>query len=153
MTETAEQRDAQALTKADYEALARFRYGLRLYFRFSEQAVRAIGLTPQQYQLMLAIKGFPDRDWATMTEIAERLQCSHNSAVGLVDRCEANGLVARSPHPRDRRSVTVSLTQRGEELLAGLVELHRREMERMADLLQPPTSSAQPASAGKSGQV
>src|SRR5579884_4479947 len=111
---------AAEFSKADYEALARFRYGLRLYLRFSERAVRMIGLTPQQYQLMLTIKGFPGKDWATVTELAERLQSSHNSVVGLVDRCEANALVKRNPHPTDRRAVAVRLSERGEELLAQL---------------------------------
>jgi DNA-binding MarR family transcriptional regulator len=128
-----------SLTKADFEALARFRSGLRLYFRFSEREVRRIGLTPQQYQLLLAIKGFPGRDWATMTEIAERLQCSHNSAVGLVDRTEANGLVQRMPHPRDRRSVQVHLTERGEDVIARLVVVHREELGRLGEMLQMPS--------------
>ncbi|MHB8574169.1 MAG: MarR family winged helix-turn-helix transcriptional regulator [Dehalococcoidia bacterium] len=133
----------EALTKADFEALARFRYGLRLYFRFSERAVRTIGLTPQQYQLLLAIKGFPDREWATMSEVAERLQCSHNSAVGLVDRTEANGMVRRSPHPKDRRSVQVFLTDRGEEVIAQLVALHREELDRLGELVKAPSFPAQ----------
>lgn len=128
-------------TKTDYEKLARFRYALRLYFRFSEQAVRPLGLTPQQYQLMLVIKGFPGRDWATMTEIAERLQSSHNSVVGLVDRSVANNLVQRAAHPNDRRSVTVSLTEKGDELLSALVYTHREELERLGEMLKPPFSA------------
>lgn len=127
-----------AFTKEDYEALARFRYGIRLYLRFSERAVRAIGLTPQQYQLILAIKGYPDRDWATLSEIAERLQTSHNSVVGLVDRSAGNDLVRRDPHPRDRRAVAVRLTDRGHEVLARLVSVHRRELERLAEMLRVP---------------
>ena len=125
-------------TKADYQALARFRYGLRLYFRFSEQAVRGIGLTPQQYQLMLAVKGFPTREWATMTEIAERLQSSHNSVVGLVDRSVLNGLVVRRPHPHDRRSVAVHLTPEGDRVLENLVGTHREELQRLRELLRMP---------------
>jgi DNA-binding MarR family transcriptional regulator len=137
-------------SKADYEALARFRYGLRLYFRFSERAVRMIGLTPQQYQLMLTIKGFPGKDWATVTEIAERLQSSHNSVVGLVDRCEANGLVRRSPHPSDRRAVAVRLTDRGEETLASLVGTHRQELRRLSELLKLPQALVGAAAAAES---
>ncbi len=125
-------------TKSDYESLARFRYALRLYLHFSEQAVRSIGLTPQQYQLMLAIKGFPDREWATMTEIAERLQSSHNSVVGLVDRSVANDLVQRNPHPHDRRSVALRLTEKGERILHGLVQTHRGQLDRMGDMIRPP---------------
>lgn len=124
--------------KADYEALARFRYGLRLYFRFSERSVRLVGLTPQQYQLMLAIKGFPGREWGTVTELAERLQSSHNSVVGLIDRSEANGMVERRPHATDRRAVAVYLTARGEETLARLVSTHREELERLASMITLP---------------
>lgn len=138
-------------TKADYEALARFRYGLRLYFRFSERAVRMIGLTPQQYQLMLAIKGYPGKDWATVTELADRLQSSHNSVVGLVDRCEANGLVKRNPHPHDRRAVSVTLTEKGEELLGGLVSNHRQELRRLAEMLKLPDSFQSIEAAGSVG--
>jgi DNA-binding MarR family transcriptional regulator len=127
-------------SKTDYEALAQFRYGLRLYFRFSERAVRMIGLTPQQYQLMLVIKGFPGKDWATVTEIAERLQSSHNSVVGLVDRCETNGLVKRNPHPNDRRAVAVRLTDKGEQILGDLVTTHRQELRRLAEMLKLPAS-------------
>jgi len=103
-------------TKADYEDLARFRYGLRLYFRFSERAVREFGLTPQQYQLMLAIKGFQE-GLGNRHELAERLQSSHNSVVGLIDRSVANGLIERKDHPTDRRAVAVHLTATGDKLL------------------------------------
>lgn len=130
--------DVGEFGKADYEALARFRYGLRLYFRFSERNVRLIGLTPQQYQLMLAIKGFPGREWGTVTELAERLQSSHNSVVGLIDRTEANGMVERRPHATDRRAVAVYLTPKGEETLAKLVGTHRQELERLANMITLP---------------
>jgi len=141
MNETQTERratDGAEFSKGDYEALARFRYGLRLYFRFSERAVRLIGLTPQQYQLMLAIKGCPGRDWATVTELAERLQASHNSVVGLIDRTEANGMVERRPHATDRRAVAVYLTAKGEATLAKLVGTHRQELERLASMITLP---------------
>lgn len=137
-TRPGEAAEPEEFSKADYEALARFRYGLRLYFRFSERAVRLIGLTPQQYQLMLAIKGFPGRDWGTVTELAERLQSSHNSVVGLIDRTEANGMVERRPHATDRRAVAVYLTSKGEETLAKLVGTHREELERLANMITLP---------------
>ena len=60
------------LTKEDFEALAQFRFGIRRYLRFSEETVRRHGLSPQQYQLLLALKGFPGREWATVRELAER---------------------------------------------------------------------------------
>ena len=130
-------------TKAEYEELARFRYGVRRYLRFSELAVRRAGLRPQQYQLLLAIKGYPDRDWVTVGEAAERLQIQHNSAVGLADRCERLGLIHREDHPSDRRIIVLRLAERGEEVLGGLVQLHRQELERLKDLLElPQTGSA-----------
>src|SRR5260370_1224208 len=107
MAEVTSMGSGQEFTKADYEALARFRYGLRLYFRFSERAVRLLGLTPQQYQLMLNIKGFPGKDWATVTELAERLQTSPNSVVGLGDRGEAQDGIRRNAPPHDRHGAAV----------------------------------------------
>src|SRR3954447_20807464 len=98
------------LTKQDFEALARFRFGLRRYLRFSEETVRRDGLTPQQYQLLLALKGFPGREWATVRELADRLQLRHHSVVELVDRAQGQGFVQRGPHPSDGRSVRVLLT-------------------------------------------
>lgn len=133
---------AQPLTKADFEALARFRFAIRRYLRFSEEAVRRHGITPQQYQLMLAIKGFPGRDWATIAELADRLQLRHHSVVELVNRAQRQGLVARLPHPEDRRAVRVALTPAGEDLLARLVALHRAELQRVGDLLRPPVDGA-----------
>src|SRR3954469_5750750 len=85
----------EPLSKDDFEALARFRFGIRRYLRFSEETVRRHGVTPQQYQLMLALKGFPGRDWAVVRELAERLQLRHHSVVELIDRAQAEGLVQR----------------------------------------------------------
>jgi DNA-binding MarR family transcriptional regulator len=128
----------EALTKADFEALARFRFGIRRYLRFSEQTVRQHGLTPQKYQLMLALKGYPGRDWATMSELADRLQLRHHSVVELVDRAQAQDLVRRDPHPGDARAVQVRLTPHGESALARLSALHREELRRMSSVLTPP---------------
>src|SRR3954452_22183114 len=83
------------LSKQEFEALAQFRFGIRRYLRFSEEAVRRHGLTPQQYQLLLALKGFPGREWATVRELADRLQLRHHSVVELVDRAQGHGLVER----------------------------------------------------------
>lgn len=132
------ERPVIALSKEEYEALARFRYGVRRYLRFSEEAVRATGLTPQQYLLMLAIKGYPGRNWATVGEVAERLQIRHNSAVGLADRCQRLGLVQREGHPADRRAIVLTLTEEGERMLAQLVGLHREELHRLSELLELP---------------
>ena len=132
------------LSKADFEALARFRFGIRRYLRFSEETVRRHGVTPQQYQLMLALKGFPGRDWAVVRELAERLQLRHHSTVELVDRAQAEGLVRRSPHPADARAVRVALTPAGEELLGRLSALHRDELRRMDAVLVLPRFSTSP---------
>ena len=126
------------LTKQDFEALARFRFGIRSYLRFSEVTVRRHGVTPQQYQLMLALKGFPGRDWAVVRELADRLQLRHHSVVELVDRAQREGLVERAPDPDDARAVRVLLTDRGEQLLARLSSLHRDELRRMDAVLALP---------------
>src|SRR5437879_10429198 len=100
------------ISKADYEALHAFRHALRRFLRFSEQGAREAGLTPQQHQLLLAVKGQPGRDWATVSDLAEALQISHHAAVGLVDRCARAELAQRLPDPDDRRQVRVTLTAR-----------------------------------------
>ncbi|MFG1812218.1 MarR family winged helix-turn-helix transcriptional regulator [Kribbella sp. NPDC049174] len=129
---------AEPLTKADFEALARFRFGIRRYLRFSEQTVRAHGLTPQQYQLLLALKGYPGREWATLSELADRLQLRHHSVGELVNRAQAQGLVDRTPHPGDARAVRIQLTPEGDRALARLSALHRDELRRMRTALAVP---------------
>jgi DNA-binding MarR family transcriptional regulator len=129
---------AAALTKQEFEALARFRFGIRRYLRFSEETVRRCGLTPQQYQLLLALKGFPEREWATVRELAERLQLRHHSVVELVDRALWQGLVERVANPDDARSVRVLLTGEGERILGRLSALHREELRRLDSALTPP---------------
>ena len=128
-----------ALTKQDFEALARFRFGIRRYLRFSEETVRSHGVTPQHYQLLLALKGFPGREWATVRELADRLQLRHHSVVELVNRAQKQGLVDRAGHPDDARVVRVLLTEEGDRILARLGALHRAELRRMDQILIPPT--------------
>lgn len=91
-----------------------------------------------QYLLLLQIKGFPGRDWATVAELAERLQSHHHSVVGLISRCEQQQLVARSPGRDDRRCVEVRLTPKGEALAERLAREHREELQalrRLGDVL------------------
>jgi DNA-binding MarR family transcriptional regulator len=126
------------LTKLDFEALARFRFGIRRYLRFSEETVRRHGVTPQQYQLMLALKGFPGRDWAVVRELADRLQLRHHSVVELINRAQHQGLVQRTADPDDARAVRVFLTDEGELLLGRLSALHRDELRRMDAALALP---------------
>jgi DNA-binding MarR family transcriptional regulator len=128
----------EPLDKQDFEALARFRFGIRHYLRFSEETVRRHGVTPQQYQLMLALKGFPGRDWAVVRELADRLQLRHHSVVELINRAQAQGLVVRTPDPDDARAVRVVLTDAGEELLGRLSALHRDQLQRMDAVLELP---------------
>jgi DNA-binding MarR family transcriptional regulator len=126
------------LTKEDFEALATFRFGIRRYLRFSEETVRSHGVTPQQYQLMLALKGFPGRDWAVVRELADRLQLRHHSVVELINRAQTQGLVLRTSDPDDARAVRVVLTDQGEQLLGRLSALHRDELRRMDTALALP---------------
>jgi DNA-binding MarR family transcriptional regulator len=116
------------MSKADFEALAGFRYQLRRFLRFSEEVTRKSGVTPLQYQLMLQIKGFPGRDWASVAELAERLQAKHHGVVALISRCEAAGLVRRNASRGDQRRVEVTLTPAGEHCLDRLGRLHRDEL-------------------------
>lgn len=130
------------LKKDDYEALSQFRYQLRRFLRFSEDAAQAEGLTPLQYQLLLHIKGYPGRAWATVGELAERLQTQQHGVVALITRCEALGLVARSPGQDDRRQVEVRLTRSGEQCLKRLANLHRKELRSLSSVFQVARISA-----------
>lgn len=121
-------KSARNLVKADFEQLSEFRYQMRRFERFSEQAAQGEGITPLQYLLLLHIKGYPRREWATIGELAERLQAQHHGVVALVSRCEALELVERRVSERDRRQVEVHLLAAGEKLLARLAELHRAEL-------------------------
>ena len=112
--------NAHRLPDSDYQSLAEFRYQIRLFLRFSEEAARRAGVEPQQHQLMLAIKGKPPGEEARIAYLAERLQIQHHSAVELVTRLENKGLITRKRSSRDRREVFVKLTPRGERVLAEL---------------------------------
>lgn len=126
----------KAFTKKDYEALSEFRYQLRRFLRFSEQEVEKEGLTPLQYQLLLHIKGYPGRDWATVGELAERLQSQPHGVVALISRCEEAGMVTRSPSMHDRRQVNVCLTATGEKALHHLAQVHRNELNSLSGVFQ-----------------
>lgn len=119
---------APPLLPSDFAALSEFRYQMRRFERFSEQAAQAAGITPLQYLLLLHVKGFPGREWATVGELAERLQAQPHGVVALVTRCEAGGLVARRTHADDRRRVEVHLLAPGEALLTRLAAVHRAEL-------------------------
>ena len=120
--------DARPLTKHDFEVLADFRYQIRKFVRFSEQIARQHGIKPQQYQLLLQIKGYPGRDWATVGELAERLQAQHHGVVALISRCEKLGFVERRRSSEDRRRIEVRMIKKSHRLLDKLARLHRAEL-------------------------
>ena len=127
------------MSKLDLESLADFRYRLRRFLRFSEELTREHGMTPLQYQLLLQVKGFPGREWATVGELAERLQSKHHGVVSLITRCESAGWVRRRTSPHDRRRVEVTLTRKGEARLDRLAHLHRIELASLRDELVLPS--------------
>lgn len=130
------------MSKADFETPAHFRYQLRRFLRFSEDVTHQHGVTPLQYQLMLQIHGYPGRSWATVAELAERLQAKHHGVVSLVSRCEAAGWVRRAASRDDKRRVEVHLTPRGRACLQHLARLHREELRSVRDGLLIPGFAA-----------
>lgn len=125
------------LDKDDYERLSEFRHRLRKFQRASELACRAHGLTPLQYQLLLHVAGFAGRSWATISELAERLQSHHHGVVALVDRCAALELLERRASADDGRVVQIHLLPKGEKLLAEVAKLHRDELHRLLGAFIP----------------
>ena len=126
------------LSKKDFETLSSFRYQLRRFLRFSEEAARLHGITLLQYQLLLHVRGFADREWATVSELAERLQAHHHGAVSLISRCEKLGLVQRRVGRNDRREVEVHLTPKGNDVLNALAGQHRNELLRLQGVFHVP---------------
>lgn len=135
---TAPSASSQPLSKQDFEALSDFRYQLKKFLRFSEEAAQNEGVTPQQYLLLLHVKGVPGREWANIGELAERLQSQHHSVVALVTRCEKLKLIERCPSEIDRRQVNIHLLPAGERCLAKLAELHRNELTTLSDIFRVP---------------
>ena len=117
------------LGKPDYERLSHFRHRLRHFLRASELLCKKHGLTPLQYQLLLHVMGFPGRAWATVGELAERLQAHHHGVVALVNRCEALRLLERRPGRDDQRVVEIHLLPKGERLLARVAAQHQGELQ------------------------
>ncbi len=123
----------ETLSLADYQALARFRRALREFLHFSEQAARAAGMTPAQHQLLLAVKGTESGQPPTIGDVADSLKLRHHSAVELVDRAVAAGLVIRTADPDDARVQRLVLTAHGEDQLARLSTAHRKELLRFKE--------------------
>ena len=127
------------LRDRDYVALARFRYALRVFERFSERAARSHGVTPAQHQLLLAVRGYPFEGPPSISGVAELLQQRVHSVVELVDRAVESGLVEKEHDPDDRRRQLLRVTKAGERLLERLSADHREELRRsrrqLADVL------------------
>ncbi|MEO8938166.1 MAG: MarR family transcriptional regulator [Burkholderiaceae bacterium] len=124
----------RALTKLEFEALSEVRFQIRRFERFSEDAVQVFGITPLQYLLLLHIKGFPGRAFATVGALAERLQAKPHGVVALVTRCEELELVERRQSQVDRRGVEVHLLAEGERVLEHLAGLHRTELQSLGNV-------------------
>jgi DNA-binding MarR family transcriptional regulator len=116
------------LNQSEFETLSDFRYRLRCFIRFSEELTHQYGITNLQYLLMLHIKGYKGREWATIGELAERLQSHHHGVVSLVSRCEKLGLVYKKRGIVDKREVEVHLTAEGDKLVKIIAALHRDEL-------------------------
>jgi len=131
----AREKEHKPLNDAEYMALAEFRYQIRKYLRHMEDTARESGHNPQQYQVLLAIKGLPKGKLPTISTLAERMQLNHNSMVELVDRCEERGLLRRTRSVTDRRQVTLALTPEGEVLMRQQAAGARQELRTVGPIL------------------
>jgi DNA-binding MarR family transcriptional regulator len=125
----------KVLDKTGLERQSEFRYRLRRFLRFGEEAARAAGVTPVQYHLLLHTQAFADRDWASIGELAERLQTQQHGVVALVTRCEEAGLVRRRTSQEDRRLVEVHLTAKGRRCVERLAAQHQAELGELAAVI------------------
>jgi DNA-binding MarR family transcriptional regulator len=121
--------------RSDIQQLASFRYEIRQFLQFSEQAAAAAGLQPQQHQLLLQIAGAPDGTLVTIGYIADVMSLRHHTVVELSKRCEAAGLVRRTPDPADRRCVLLDLTEQGHRALRQLSRVHAQQLRELAPIL------------------
>lgn len=127
-----------SLSKKEFAALSDFRYQLRRFLRFSEDLTHKHGVTNLQYLLLLHVRGYQGREWATIGELAERLQSHHNGVVALASRCEKLGLVRRQRGTLDKRAVEIHLTPDGNKLVTKLAAQHRRELRGLGGILKVP---------------
>lgn len=126
---------SRPFSDAEYVRLADFRHAMRRYHDFSSKAARAEGLTPQQHQALLAIRGNSEAH-ACVGRLAERLCVRHHTAVGLAQRLEQAGFISRLSSETDRRSVVLTLTAEGEAKLEVLTQAHRRELRHIGPQLR-----------------
>jgi DNA-binding MarR family transcriptional regulator len=119
------------LDQLQYERLLRFRTGLRRFLRWSAEQAAAAGLTSAQHQLLLAIRGHPDPRGPTVGDVARYLFLRHHSAVELIDRAQAAGLLERRTDQDDSRAVRLHLTGPGQQRLETLTAAHLEELSRL----------------------
>ena len=132
------------LVDDDYRRLLLLRTGLRRYLRWSEEQARNVGLTPAQHQLLLAVRGHEGELGPTIGDVADALLLKHHSAVELVQRAEAAGLLRRVPDRTDGRVVRLALSRRAKVALERLSALHLEELQRLADPIRPPWEGLEP---------
>lgn len=126
----------ETMNKEKLERLSQFRYQVRRFLRVSEELAKSAGITALQYQLLLHTQGFPGRDWASIGELAERLQAQPHGVVALVTRCEQLALVRRHANEADRRLVEVHLTAKGRRLLEKLARQLESERSALAAVIE-----------------
>jgi DNA-binding MarR family transcriptional regulator len=119
----------KVISHGEYRLLAEFRYRIRQFLHFSEEAARANGIEPQQHQLLLAIKGLPEGTRPTITELSSRLCLRHHSTVELANRLVARGAIVRRHSDEDAREVLLELTPHGEQILRKLHTLHWQQLQ------------------------
>ena len=132
---TREAGDQEGLTRAQYVALAAFRYELRRFLAFSENAAQGAGLPAQQHQALLVIAGFDGDGAPTVGVLSERLMIAPHSATELAARMVEAGLIDKTPSPTDRRKVRLTLTAKAEGLLADLSTAHLVELRSLEPAL------------------
>jgi DNA-binding MarR family transcriptional regulator len=125
----------KAISHEEYRRIAEFRYRIRQFLHFSEEAARAHGIEPQQHQLLLAIKGLPKGARPTIKAVSSRLCLRHHSTVELANRLVAHGAIARRHSDDDAREVLLELTPHGEQILRELHVLHWEELQKSYPLL------------------
>jgi DNA-binding MarR family transcriptional regulator len=135
-------RNLRPLDKVGLERQSQFRYELRRFLRFGEDVARAAGVTAVQYHLMLHTQGFPGREWASVGELAERLQTQPHGVLALLSRCEEAGLVRRQDNAEDGRLVEVHLTAKGRRLIGVLAAQHQAQLGALAAVTEAARASA-----------
>ena len=119
------------LSTSEYAMLASFRFKLRQFMSFSEDAAESVGLTQQQYQALLVVRAHAGPGLLTISDLAAQMLIRHHSAVGMVNRLEELGMVRREPASDDRRKVGIRLTPGGTRVFERLASIHRGELRRI----------------------